>query len=185
MKRPLILASQSPRRAELLKRLVSDFEILPSRSAERAQSDDPHELVRLLAEEKAEDVFARRPDALVIGADTVVFLDGKRFGKPRDRADAERMLRALSGREHSVLTGVSLLSAEGRECFDCESFVTFRRLDEAFLAAYLDTGIPFDKAGGYGIQCEPSPVESWRGDYENIVGLPISALRKRLQTKEE
>lgn len=179
--RRIVLASKSPRRAELLKRIFSDFEVIPSHSEERAEESDPRALVRALAREKAEEVFSRNRDALVVGADTVVWLTGRRYGKPRDRADAAEMLVSLSGKEHSVLTGVCVCAPEGCWDFACESFVRFRRIDEGFLSAYLDTGIPFDKAGGYGIQCEPSPVESWRGDYDNIVGLPVRALRELLE----
>lgn len=181
MNRPIVLASASPRRRELLQRIVADFEVLPSDSPETARAEDPAELVRLLAREKAELVEKLRPQAAVIGADTVVALDGRIFGKPADRADAERMLRLLSGREHRVLTGVCVLAPGLRREWVTESLVRFAELSEAFLEAYLDTGIYVGKAGGYGIQCEPSPVAGYRGDYENIVGLPLGYLEKVLE----
>ena len=137
MERRVILASQSPRRAELFKRIFSDFEVIPSHSEETAEETDPRALVRALAREKAEEVFSRNSDALVVGADTVVWLAGRRYGKPRDRADAAEMLATLSGKEHSVLTGVCVCALEGSWDFACESFVRFRRLDKSFLSAYL------------------------------------------------
>ena len=177
----VVLASRSPRRIELFSRIFAEFEVIPSHSEESAEAQDPGLLVRRLAEEKAEDVFSQNTDALVVGADTVVWLAGRRYGKPRTAAEAEEMLLSLSGREHSVFTGVCVRTPEGCRSFACESRVRFRKLTRDFLDGYLRTEIPYDKAGGYGIQCEPSPVESWRGDYDNIVGLPVRALRAFLE----
>lgn len=190
METRIILASRSPRRKELLGKLLPDFEIIPARGEETASAGDPSALAEALAVQKAEEIFAAHPEACVIGADTVVWLDGRRYGKPRDEADAARILRELSGREHCVATGVCVRTPRGIFSGAEESFVRFFRLTEDFIAEYVGTGIPLDKAGAYGIQCEPSPVESWRGDFDGIVGLPTEKLRGLLRaagirTKEE
>ena len=176
MKHEIVLASGSPRRRELLADIVPEFTVCPAQGEEPALCEQPEKLVRLLAERKAEEVLIRMPEAIVIGADTVVALGNRIFGKPASDDRAREMLRALSGREHSVLTGVCVRMRGFCESWTEESFVKFSPLSEEFIESYLRTGIPADKAGAYGIQCNPSPVESFRGDYDNIVGLP----RKRL-----
>ena len=181
MEPKIVLASASPRRRELLRRIVPEFETVVSGCPERAEAEDPALLARLLAEEKARDVRLRRPDAIVIGADTVVALGRVRYGKPRDREDAERMLRDLSGREHVVHTGVCVIGSRFFRNWTESGSVRFARLSERFLEEYLATDIPWDKAGGYGIQCRPTPVESFRGELETIMGLPLLSLRQVLR----
>ena len=178
----LILASRSPRRRELLDTIGLSYELLPAEGEESAPAGlEPEALVARLAMQKAAEVAAKRPDALVLGADTVVELDGRILGKPRDAADAADMLRALSGRMHRVHTGVALVGG-GRTLTGTEtSRVFFRRLTEAEIEAYVRSGEPLDKAGAYGIQQLGSLLVSRiEGDYFNIVGLPLCLLRELL-----
>lgn len=178
----LVLASGSPRRKELLARLVPRFEIVVSDVDEEALTvADPIATAEGLAEAKARAVFALRPDALVIGADTVVFLGDEQLAKPRDADDAKRMLRALSGRTHTVATGVSLVSPQGATTFHDKTEVTFRDLDDAEIDAYVATGEPMDKAGAYAIQGGGAAFVLHRqGSESNVVGLPLERLRERL-----
>lgn len=185
---PLILASRSPRRRELLSRLTeafraetSDFDEAPLMAA----SLSPEDLVLALSEGKARSVLAR-PDtpaeAVVIGGDTVVVSpDGGIFGIPRDPADAARMLRALSGRTHRVITGVSLVRKDALRRFSVTTQVEFYPLSDDTLRWYLATGEPFDKAGAYGIQGKGALlVRGISGDYCNVVGLPLAELARQL-----
>ncbi len=178
MLRPVVLASGSPRRKELLARLVSEFEVLVSDVDEEALTvADPIETAERLAEAKARAVAVLRPDALVVGADTVVALGDEQFAKPRDAADARRMLRALSGRTHVVATGVSLVAAEGVQTFHDRTHVTFRDLTDAEIEAYVATGEPMDKAGAYAIQGGASAFVLRReGSESNVIGLPLERL---------
>ena len=177
----IILASASPRRKELLKEIVGGFEVIPSRGEERADlSLPPEEIVRRLAKQKAESVFAGNADALVIGADTIVYFEGKVLGKPKYEEDAARMLRALSGRGHEVYTGYCLLSAGKELCGAVCSRVLFRHLTEEYIRRYVAGGSPLDKAGSYGIQDEDGPVLSFEGSYTNIIGLPVEEIGARL-----
>ena len=129
-----------------------------------------------LALEKAQTIHALHPDAFVLGADTTVEIDGHALEKPADRADAERMLRALSGRTHHVHTGLALLSAQGERTHLETTSVTFSAIDEAELQHYLDSGEPYDKAGAYGIQGYAARwIPRIDGDYFNVMGLPLAA----------
>ena len=179
----VVLASGSPRRKELLARLVPKFEVLVSDVDEEALTvADPIQTAERLAEAKARAVFALRPDALVVGADTVVFLGGEQFAKPRDAADARRMLHALSGRTHTVATGVSLIRPEGVRTFHERTSVTFRELSDAEIAAYDATGEPMDKAGAYAIQGGAAGFVARReGSESNVVGLPLERLAEALR----
>lgn len=181
--RPVVLASGSPRRRELLAQMgVTEFEILPAKGEETAPAGmEPAALVRRLALQKAEEVFALRPEATVIGADTIVVLDGEVLGKPGDRADAVSMLSRLSGRSHQVYTGVAVLSGESKVTHAECTQVEFRALTAAEIGAYVDTGEPMDKAGAYGIQGKACVfIRGIRGDYYNVVGLPVCALHEIL-----
>lgn len=177
----LILASASPRRREILSGIARDFSVVPAGIDERAVCcADPAAYVRILAEKKAAFVFAAHPGDVVLGADTCVCLDGRILGKPADGADAEDMLRALSGREHFVYTGWCLL-AEGRKKSGVTGTkVCFHRLEDAFIREYIRSGAPMDKAGAYGIQDDPRLVEKYEGSYTNIVGLPKEEIRAAL-----
>lgn len=178
----IILASASPRRKELLKEIVSSFEIIPSQGEERADFKlSPEKIVEELAKQKAESVFAGHRDALVIGADTVVYFQGKVLGKPKNAQDAKKTLRSLSGKTHSVYTGWCLCTREGEQTGFCRSDVTFRDLSEEFIEEYVKSGSPLDKAGSYGIQDDERLVEKYEGSYTNIIGLPVEELRAQLR----
>ena len=175
----IILASQSPRRRELLARMGLTFSVVSPRVDEDAfHADDPVELVKLLSREKALQVAGTRDrSSLIVAADTVVVLDGTALGKPGDAAMAEAMLTALSGRSHQVCTGVTVCR-DGRTVTDAEvTEVTFRSLTAEEIRRYVATGEPMDKAGGYGIQgLGALLVSGIRGDYSNVVGLPVCLL---------
>ena len=184
-----MLASGSPRRRELLEQMgVAEFEVLPAKGEETAPEGlPPRELVKQLALQKAREVFALRQDCTVIGADTVVVLDGQVLGKPRDEEDAVAMLTALSGRSHEVYTGMAVLSG-GQELTHAEcTRVDFRTLTEEEIAAYVASKEPLDKAGSYGIQGKACVfIRGIAGDYYNVVGLPVCALHELLgQVKQE
>ncbi|MGX8698675.1 MAG: Maf family protein [bacterium] len=178
----LILASKSPRRTELLSLLGVPFTVVPSAHEEPVNPALPPEAaVRHIALMKGREVAARQPESLVLAADTLVFLDGAPLGKPRDPADAARMLRALSGREHLVITGIALLRA-GAERTEAEvTRVRFRPMTEREIAWYVATGEPLDKAGAYGIQGRGAIfIEGIEGDYCNVVGLPLCRTARAL-----
>ncbi len=178
----IILASASPRRKELLKKLLPEFDILPARGEECADLTlPPEEIVRTLAEHKAEEVFASHPEALVLGADTVVWFEGRVLGKPADASDAKNTLRALSGRSHSVYTGWCILGQNVRRSGACRSDVLFHELSESFIDEYVAGGSPLDKAGSYGIQDDERLVAGYSGSYDNIIGLPTEELRSQLR----
>ena len=179
----LILASGSPRRRELLTMLGAQFETIPARGEERADpSLAPPQLVEQLALAKAREVARMHPDAVVIGADTVVSADGAVLGKPHSREEAAAMLRGLSGRTHSVFTGLAVLSPEGEQTGWEETRVTFCPLSDREIEAYIDTGEPLDKAGAYGAQGIAALfIERMEGDFFNVVGLPLCRLGKMLK----
>jgi len=172
---PIILASQSPRRAELIARLELIVDVLPADIDESyRQGETPPEHAERLAREKAEVIARAHPHALVVGSDTIVVVDGDVLGKPRDRAHAVEMLMRLSGREHEVCTGVAIAHGERVESGLERVRVRFRALDRALCEAYVDTGEPMDKAGAYGIQGFGSAiVEGIEGDYFAVMGLPV------------
>lgn len=175
----IVLASGSPRRKELLGMLGLRFEICPAVGEEKIEAGlAPDEVVRELARAKALEVAARREkDSLVIAADTVVSLDGEILGKPHSEAEAEAMLKKLSGRSHKVYTGLCLVCGDRLLCDAEETSVRFRELSDAETAAYIKTGEPLDKAGAYGIQGKASLfIEGIDGDYYNVVGLPLCKL---------
>ena len=179
----IILASQSPRRRELLERMgISQFEIIPARGEERIDPAlTPRELVEELSRQKAAEIAASNADALVIAADTVVAIDGRVLGKPSSRAHAVEMLTALSGREHHVYTGFTVCRDGETVTAHEDTAVRFRALTPEEIEAYVDTGEPMDKAGSYGIQgfgCVL--VEGIVGDYYNVVGLPVCHLAQVL-----
>jgi septum formation protein len=183
----IILASSSPRRADLLETIGVSFELAPSQIHERPHTDEaPADYIIRLARAKVIDVARKHEAGLVIGADTIVVLDGKILGKPQDDEDAERMLRQLSGRWHAVMTGVALLDvATRREVADYDkTLVRFAQLTDREVEWYIKTGEPMDKAGAYGIQARGAMfVDEIAGNYHNVVGLPIPLvyrLAKRL-----
>jgi septum formation protein len=181
----IILASASPRRRELLAQIGIPFEVLTSDADESIGTAEPEKACRELAKRKAKAVLEHLKacgrgdeDLLIIGADTIVVQDKEILGKPADPADAARMLRLLSGREHEVLTGVFVIdTAGGSFAFSEKTDVYVADLTEADIAFYLSTGEPFDKAGSYGIQgMFARYIEKIDGDYNNVVGLPVGRL---------
>ena len=186
-----VLASASPRRRELLAELLESFTILPSNAEEIVEGQPtPEELVKSLAKQKATEVALRAEceGKAVIGSDTVVALDGKILGKPKDAEDAAVMLRALSGRSHEVYTGVCILypTKNGTETLvkaACTK-VYFLPLTEEGIAAYIATGSPMDKAGAYGIQ-DGGLVERIEGSFSNVVGLPLELCKEMIEQVKE
>lgn len=188
---PLILASASPRRRELLAMVGCPFEAVEPLVDEGVDGTgpgglDPGSLVEAVARRKAEAVAARFPGRLVVGADTVVVLDGQVMGKPTGPEDAVRMLQQLSGRWHSVYTGVAVAGPEAGavDTRHVRTEVRFRPLQSAWIERYVQTGEPLDKAGAYGIQGRGSLlVAEIRGCYYTVVGLPLAALAEMLEER--
>ena len=181
----LILASASPRRQELLQTAGIAFTVHVSEAEEHIEPGTaPQEAVMQLARQKAEAVSKDYPDELVLGADTVVVYDGDILGKPTDEADAVRMLRMLSGKTHTVYTGVCLIQSGQAETFFEQTDVTFYPLTNEEIEQYVATGEPMDKAGAYGIQGRGCTlVQAICGDYFNVVGLPVSGVCRRLRAR--
>ena len=182
----IILASQSPRRRELLGQMgISDFIVRPAAGEESVDRDlTPAKLVEALSRQKAQEVAAAsQPDDLIIAADTVVSIDGQVLGKPAHTDDAFEMLSRLSGRTHTVLTGVTVCQGDRMVTGHESTKVQFRNLTAEEICAYIATGEPMDKAGAYGIQgLGALLVEGIKGDYSNVVGLPICKLGLMLKS---
>ncbi len=179
------MASASPRRRELLDRTGIEYTVDPADVDESTEISDPKEVVEELSRRKARAVLCKHPDARVIAADTVVSIDGEILGKPSDREEAIAMLTRLSGREHLVFTGVTIASnEESGEVID--TFAECTRVEmydnsPELISWYVDTGEPMDKAGAYGIQGKGTVlVKSVTGNYDNVVGLPLAALMRRI-----
>lgn len=196
----MILASASPRRKELLEQIGAEFVICPAKGEEVITETDPSAVVMELSRQKAEEVaygvliyneqhadLATPQDILVIGADTVVAYENQILGKPKDEEDARRMLTMLSGKTHSVYTGVTFvfIDKEGRtgeHCFFEKTDVCMYPLKEEEIDRYIQSGDPMDKAGSYGIQGRFAiHIKEIRGDYNNVVGLPVARLYQGLQ----
>ena len=203
----IILASASPRRKELLAQVGMEFEVRPSHAEEIITGSRPAEIVMGLSNLKAEDIFAQlsedeKENVLVIGSDTVVALDGEILGKPKDKADAKRMLKALQGRSHQVYTGVTLIlqetpdkqtrvaeQAEGEALSNISHTVFYEETEvevypmtDEEIDAYIATKDPMDKAGSYGIQgLFAAHIKGLKGDYYNVVGLPIGRLYQEMK----
>jgi nucleoside triphosphate pyrophosphatase len=188
----LVLASASPRRRELLKNAGIPFIVQPSEVPELPREGEaPQACAERLAREKALDVFRQRPQDFVLGADTIVIVDGQILGKPRDEADAARMLRLLSGRTHQVTTGVCLIGPNdkgGSSVGDTRSEttrVTMSELSADEIQSYVATDEPLDKAGAYAIQGKASRwISRIEGDYFNVVGLPVSLVYRMLREND-
>lgn len=168
----IILASNSPRRRELLKNAGVDFTVIPSSYKEPKNSNlPPEKYAEFLAYNKALTVFNEH-GGVVIGADTIVVLNGEILGKPKDEKDAFYMLKSLSNNTHSVITGYAVITSE--KVFKSHDItkVTFKELSNELISEYIKTGSPLDKAGAYGIQDEILLVDSVIGNYDNVVGLP-------------
>ena len=185
LKYKLILASNSPRRKELLAGLGVPFEVRVLQDIDEHYPENlpVNEVARYIAKEKA-DAYRRivAADELIITADTVVIVGDEILGKPMDEADAVRMLRLLSGRTHQVMTGVCLLTAEKERCFDVTTDVTFKTLTDEEIHYYVNRYRPFDKAGAYGIQewIGYIGVTGLNGSYYNVMGLPVQRIYQEL-----
>jgi septum formation protein len=182
----IILASNSPRRRELLDAIGIDFEVMPAdvdESMETGETVGDHAM--RLASQKAWAISAREPGAVVVGADTIVVVDGAVLGKPEDETDAARMLGLLSGGRHEVLTGIAVITPGSQEAYAqvVRTAVEMRALDSREIEAYVATGEPMDKAGAYAIQGMASAfVMRVEGSYSNVVGLPTAELISLLMT---
>ncbi len=182
----VILASKSPRRKEILENLGVKFDIMAADADESSDIRDPEKLVMTLAERKGRAVKEKLDkdicDKLIIASDTLVYADGEFLGKPRDRADAERMIRKLSGNTHYVVSGIYVY-LNGKEATSAASTkVIFDSLSESEISAYLNTNEPYDKAGAYAIQgLAGAYINGIDGDYFNVVGLPVNTLCKTLK----
>lgn len=181
----VILASASPRRKEILEKTDLKFEVDESDYEEKnVPGLKPHELARFFSREKARDVARRHRNALVIAADTIVVLRGRLFGKPRNEEHAKEMLKALSGKAHSVITGFTIIDTDGKRELSgsVESKVFFKRLSADEIEAYIISGEPLDKAGAYGVQgLGAMIVKKIEGDFFNVMGLPLYALSESLK----
>lgn len=177
--RKIILASGSPRRKELLEQIGIKFEICKAEGEEVIIFSDPAEVVENLSVQKAREVSEKCDGDIIIGADTVVAMDGQIFGKPKDREDAVRMLQMLQGKEHQVLTGVAVILRNENKTisFAEETTVSVYPMSEKQIERYIDSGEAMDKAGAYGIQGKfATYVSGIKGDYNNVVGLPVGRL---------
>ena len=175
----VILASASPRRKELLGGIVKNFIVLPSNADENVSCLNPLETAKQLSFIKAKSVVEQNQNCLVIGADTIVEHEDKILGKPKGKQNAYQMLSQLSGKTHSVITGVTVMTKEVTITFAEVSLVGFKQLCDKDIFDYIATGSPFDKAGGYGIQ-DSGFVCDISGSYDNVVGLPTEKLAQVL-----
>jgi septum formation protein len=184
----IILASASPRRAEILRLVGWDFEILPAAIDEsRRDGEDASSYVERLAREKAEEAAARVPNRMIVGADTTVVIDGEILEKPRDTEDARRMLRLLQERWHEVVTGICVINSDSRTIGIAHQIteVKFAPMSEDEINWYVATREPMDKAGGYAIQGLGARfIEEIRGDYLNVVGLPLRLLYEMIVRRQ-
>ncbi|SDB21741.1 Maf family protein [Eubacterium oxidoreducens] len=182
----IILASGSPRRRELLGEIGVEFEVRKAVGEEKTSATSPKEMVKELAEQKAQEVrrTIQDEDALIIAADTVVAMDHQVLGKPKDEMQARKMMEMLSGRTHQVYTGVVCLYQEQRVCFAEKTEVSLYKMTKDEIEEYIKTSSPYDKAGGYGIQESfgMKYICGIQGDYYNVVGLPVARLYQELKT---
>lgn len=189
--RPIVLASGSPRRRELLTQIGLEFTVVPSQKEEQLRYSDPKEVVEDLSRQKAKDIALQAaPGAVVIGADTVVALDGEILGKPQGPKEAAAMLTKLQGRTHQVFTGVTLVfkdpngGMEEEITFSEETNVHIYPMSEEEIQRYVATGDPLDKAGAYGIQgAFAAYVEGITGSFYNVMGLPIGRVYQELKER--
>lgn len=184
-KKPIILSSASPRRRELLALVGLKFIVDAGEYEEDMNTDlSPPELARFLSRKKAEDVAGRHKKAIIIAADTFIVFQGALMGKPRDEGEARAMLKKLSGKTHSVITGYTIIDTESRKRLSrvVETRVSFKRLTVQEIDAYVRSKEPLDKAGAYAIQGLGSViVRKIEGDYFNVIGLPLSSLADSLK----
>ena len=176
----VILASKSPRRQELLKEIFPEFDVLPQDVDETINENDPRKMVEELSLKKLNDLDKVYKDALIISSDTIVWLNGKVYGKPHTIENAIKTLKALSGSTHYVYTGVCVAYKGERHVFVDESRIRFRDVKDDEIKAYVYEKMPLDKAGAYGIQ-DGDMVQDYEGSYSNIMGLPVEKLKDELK----
>ena len=179
----IILASNSPRRTEILKNANIEHSIIPSNCEEVIDKNlKPYQVVESLSYQKAHDVFIKNQNDLVIGADTIVVVDGIILGKPVDRLDAIKMLEMISNRVHQVITGVCIITKEKQKVFHEITNVYVKDISLKEIEEYIDTENVYDKAGSYAIQgIFAKYIDKFVGEYNNVVGLPIERLKKELE----
>ncbi len=176
-----ILASKSPRRHELLQQLVDKFEIIVPVIDEDINVSIPSDTAKIISKLKAYEIYQNYPHATVLACDTIVVIDDLLLGKPKDSADARRMLKLLSGRKHHVISGYTLINSKREVNRNVVTEVFFNELSDESIDAYIKSGSPFDKAGAYGIQDEQfNLVKKINGSYYNVMGLPVEDLKKFL-----
>ena len=181
----IILASKSPRRKEILENLGLKFEIITADADESSDITNPDKLVTTLAERKGRAVVEKlddKSDRLVIACDTLVYAEGEFLGKPKDRSDAERMIKLLSGKKHLVVSGIYLYLNGKEVTAAAQTGVVFDEMTDSEITEYIDSPEPYDKAGGYAVQGLASVyISGLEGDYFNVVGLPVNLLCKTLK----
>lgn len=176
-----ILASASPRRKELFSLIIPEFEVIPAEREEKFNmSLFPEQVACSVAEGKCDEVFAANPDAVVVGCDTIVVFEGEILGKPKDRDEATATLKRLSGKTHYVITAVCIRTKYKKLLEFERTEVRFNTLSDEFIKIYVDSGSPLDKAGSYGIQ-DGGLVKEYFGSYTNVVGLPVTTVKKMLE----
>lgn len=174
----IILASQSPRRRELIKKLTNDFTVIPSNVDESLIKTEPHALPGELSKLKAYDIFSKYPNDTVLACDTVVICEGELMGKPKSKEQAKEMLRKLSNKKHEVVSGYTYINKRVEITRCVTTNVYFNALSEETIDAYVESGSPMDKAGAYGIQDKEFELVSHiEGSYDNVVGLPTEDIK--------
>ncbi len=178
MKTMLILASESPRRRELIKKITSNFTVIPSNIDESLLHIAPHDLPAELSKMKAYSVYSKYPNDEVLACDTVVIIDNELLGKPKSKKEAHDMLSKLSNRKHVVISGYTYISKDKEITRTVRTYVYFNKLSEETINKYIESGSPMDKAGAYGIQDEEfNLVNHIEGDFDNVIGLPVNDIK--------
>ena len=174
----IILASESPRRRELIKKITKEFTVIPANIDESVLHIPACDLPGELSKLKAYDVFAKYPNDKVLACDTVVIIDGQILGKPHSKEQAKEMLQKLSGRKHVVISGYTIISKEKEITRTVRTYVYFNKLSDELIDAYIATGSPMDKAGAYGIQDQEFDlVNHIEGSFDNVIGLPTEDIK--------
>ncbi len=174
----IILASESPRRRELIKKITKEFTVIPANIDESVLHIPACDLPGELSKLKAYDVFAKYPNDKVLACDTVVIIDGQILGKPHSKEEAKNMLQKLSGRKHVVISGYTIISKEKEVTRTVRTYVYFNKLSDELIDAYIATGSPMDKAGAYGIQDQEFDlVNHIEGSFDNVIGLPTEDIK--------
>ena len=177
----LILASESPRRKELIKKITNDFIVVPSNVDESLLHITPHDLPAELSKLKAYSVFSKYPNDEVLACDTVVILDGELMGKPKNKKEAFNMLSKLSDKKHVVISGYTYISKDKEITRTVRTYVYFNKLTPELINKYIESGSPMDKAGAYGIQDEEFDLVSHiEGDFDNVIGLPVNDIKQHV-----